>query len=164
MADPTSKPTGILGVVLDINKKPVTVNSGTITEIKTKGINLGITNPVDLGTFQEMIGYINGKFKTKIPTDPTGLPDPLPAIIKKVEDLDVTIQKAHIFLPGTESKVKEKQYTLVMSVLESGDADIVSIGPIGLKGAVIGVTNVPDDSGDDSGGGDSGGGDSGGGG
>ncbi len=156
LADPTPPaptPQAILGLVLDVNSTPVTINAGTITAFKTKGIELGITNPVDLGTVSDMITYLNSTFSISIPTGDAvkDLPSPLGDILQKVEGLDVTIVKAHVKLPPTmqpdgTTKIDPplpNTYTLVMSVLESGTDDVLKIGPLGLKGAVIGVTNEP---------------------
>jgi hypothetical protein len=136
-------PQGVFGLVIDVNGTPVTINSDTIADIKTKGIEMGITEPVELGSFQQMIGYINTTFSVSIPTDPTGLPAPLPAIISKVESLNVTILKAHFKIPGTQSADQNTLYTLVMSVMAPAGGDVVKVGPLGVKGAVIGVTNEP---------------------
>jgi len=132
---------GILGVVLNVSGKPVTVNSGTIANIKTEGIEMGITEPAVLGTFLEMIGYISTTFNVTIPTDASSLPAPLASIVSAVENLNVTILKAHIKIPGTASTDQNTYYTLVVSVNEAGGGAIVSVGPIALMGAVVGVTN-----------------------
>ena len=145
-ADAPSAPTaqGVFGLVIDINGSPVTLNSGTIADIKTNGIEMGITEPVELGTFLEMIKYINKTFSVNIPTDPTGLPAPLPDIITTVENLNVTILKAHFKIAGT-SNPGPTLYTLIMSVMAPAGSKVISVGPLSVLGGVVGVTNEPQD-------------------
>lgn len=136
---------GIMGLVLDVNGRSVTINSGDIANLKTNGIDMGITEPVDVGLFSDIVTYINTTFGVSIPTDASNLPEPLATVVPKVLGLRVTILKAHIKIPGTASPDQNKYYTMVMSMLEDkGDLASITLpggGTLGIKGAVLGVTN-----------------------
>ena len=142
LGDPAESPSAILGMVLVINNKEFTVNSDAITEFKTKGFEFGLTEAVDLGTFKTMVEYLNKEFNLAIPTTGDGLPAPLDGVVNTVKELDVTITKAHIKVPGTEPPGGKTQYTLEMNVSKK-EGNIGDLGPIGIKGFVIGVTNEP---------------------
>jgi hypothetical protein len=140
--DLSESPSAILGMVLVINNKEFTVNSDAITEFKTKGFEFGLSEPVDLGTFQSMVEYLNKEFNLAIPTTGDGLPPPLDGVVNTVKELDVTITKAHIRVPGAEPPGGKTQYTLEMNVSKK-EGNIGDLGPLGIKGFVIGVTNEP---------------------
>lgn len=142
LGDPAEGPSAILGLVLVINNKEFTVNSDAITEFKTKGFEFGLTESVDLGTFETMVEYLNKEFNLAIPTTGDGLPPPLDGVVNTVKELDVTITKAHIKVPGAEPPGGKTQYTLEMNVSKK-EGNIGDLGPIGIKGFVIGVTNEP---------------------
>ena len=101
-------PSAILGLVLVINGKEVTLNSDTITDIQKKGLDLGITEPVYLGTFSQMIDEIKKTFNVDIPTNPEVVPPPLDGFLKNVENLGVTIVKAHIKVPPAPAEGRQQ--------------------------------------------------------
>ena len=137
----------VFGVVLDIKGKQLVLNSDTITELETKGFELGTTEPLDLGTFKDMLAYLSDTLHVMIP-DWQQLPAPFNDFAGKVEELHVIIDKAHIKVfptkksDGTAAEPQPTQYTLQMRVVEvAQDKNLAQLGPIGLKGFLVGVTN-----------------------
>jgi hypothetical protein len=144
----------VLGVVLQIGSNPgtqVPINASSLANFKTQGVDMGLTNPIDLGTIDSIIDWINTEFQSvgmqiQLPTKATiatyGLPDPLTSVFTAIFGYDVSIQKAHVKIPASTATDQNKYYTLVMSVTASVDT-AVKVGPIALVGATIGVTNEP---------------------
>jgi hypothetical protein len=94
-----------------------------------------------------MLAYLSETLHVMIP-DWQQLPAPFNDFAGKVEDLHVIIDKAHIKVfptkkpDGTAVEQQPTQYTLQMRVVEvAQDKNLAQLGPIGLKGFLVGVTN-----------------------
>jgi hypothetical protein len=135
----------IFGVVLELGNPPkqVIFSSDTIADIKEKGLELELPEPVKLGTFKQLIESAQEQFGVTFPTTDE-LPPPLKTAVDKLEALEVTIVTAHIKVPSqSQSDAGDTtKYTLVMTALAKDD--LFKLGDqLKVKGVVVGVTNDP---------------------
>jgi hypothetical protein len=69
MASPTSPPAGTqvsISATLDYNGTPISINSGDIAQLEKGNFNFTLTQPVDLGSLDDFIDWLNKEFGVPI--------------------------------------------------------------------------------------------------
>lgn len=129
------------GVILDINGSPVPITSGMLSEAKKKGVEFELQSPIDLGSLDEFREWVNEKFKVSLPAS-EDLPSPLDKVVGAITGMQITVEKAHVKVPGSEST--EKTVLVLLEVNGTFQPEISLIdGKLGIQGMVFGFSNWP---------------------
>lgn len=141
-ADEAAKATFSFGMVFEINGTPVPISTADIEKIKNSGVKFELSNPVVLGSFSNLITWIDQKFGVKFPTD-TGVTW-LDDIVKKVIEMEFTVTVFKLDVPGKDRTDDPTRYALEIAGQFLGEPlTIPGFDFIGVRGGVFGVTNIP---------------------
>ncbi len=133
--------TALFGLQFTIKGKPVTITSGDIATAASKGIEFTLPGPVDLGTINDLIGWINTTFSVNIPPA-TSLPSPLDKVVGTLTSIDFVVTTFHVKLPGTGGG--NTQYTLGMTATLANPINLIpNSTALQITGALVGVSNEP---------------------
>jgi hypothetical protein len=129
------------GIILDINGKPVPVTSGDLGSAKSKGVEFLLQEPLDLGTIEQFQVWVNDKFKVSMPLAGE-LPTPLNDVVGAITHMEITVEKAHVKVPGSDTPNASVGVTL--EVNGTFQPEIVLIqDKLGIQGLVFGFSNEP---------------------
>jgi len=129
------------GIILNINGTLVPVSTVDLANAKANGVEFTLQNPVDLGKLDAFRGWVNSTFKVSIP-DASALPSPLDTVVGTIVNTEITVEKAHIKVPGSNAQGATTQYTLqVNGALPSTVQLIPGTTLLGVDGFVFGFTN-----------------------
>lgn len=135
-------PDVIFGIVFELNEQEVRITCADITNMKKKGLDLGLPGRARIGTIADFIKWFDTQFGVKLP-EPKDFPPPFDKVFGKIATLVWTVEQAHVFVPGEEEKQNGKPiaYTIEVSALwEKGQGIVLIDKVLTLNGAVFGVT------------------------
>lgn len=99
----------IFGIMFDFKGTPITVSLSDLNKAVKEGFEFTLPKPLELGTFSELLHWLDQTFKTEILEDTLGdeaikkLPSPFNQIAGKIEDdMVFSITMCHIKIPGTD--------------------------------------------------------------
>ena len=132
------------GIILDINGTSVAVVSGDISSegLKT-GAELTMQDPIVLGSIDKFEIWVGDNFGVHLPMA-KDLPQPLDTVIGKITGMTVTVESAHIKLPG-ESSADGVGYTLETTGTFDSPIPLIP-GALGVESIVFGFSNEAADS------------------
>lgn len=138
---PATAPTSrvMFGVALTINNKPVLVTTDDVANIREKGIEFTLPDPVELGTINDARHFLQTEYGVSTEFLDQ-LPGPLKDVANRLTSLDFTVQKLHVKVPPGTAPT---QYTLAMSAMWPNGTGIHVGSSMVIDGVVFGVTNEP---------------------
>jgi hypothetical protein len=126
------------GVILDVNGKSVPVTSGDLGSAKAKGVEFTLQEPIVLGPIQDFINWVTPKFGVSVPKS-SDLPTPLNSVVDAITGMVITVEKAHVKVPGSASK---DPVGVTLEVNGTFTPEIVLIqDKLGIQGMVFGFSN-----------------------
>ena len=127
------------GIILDVNGSSVPITSGDIATAVQQGVEFTLQNPVELGTINEFETWVSGQFGVNLPTADS-LPSPLDKVVGAITDMKITVEKAHVKVPGTQSTQKSVGVTLEVNGTFQPEINLIE-GKLGIQGMVFGFSN-----------------------
>lgn len=126
------------GVILDINGNSVPITSGDLANAKAKGVEFTLQNPIDLGSIDKFIAWVGPKFGVNLPTA-ADLPPPLDKVVGTITGMEITVEKAHVKVPGSGS-TDPVAITLEVNGTFTPEISLID-GKLGIEGLVFGFSN-----------------------
>lgn len=133
-----SSNTVAFGVILDVNGTPVPVSAKDLLNLKAKGVEFSLQNPILLGSIDDFEAWVLQKFKVQLPTS-TDFPGVLQPIVAAITGIKVTVEKAHLKVPGTDNP-GPVQYTLEANGMFASTIPLIP-DVLGVSGFVFGFSN-----------------------
>ena len=138
----TSKNKLVFGIVVDVNGTEVPISTDDIGDYKNNGFKFELPQPVHLGSFQNLFGWLKDNFDVEIPPA-TNLPDPLNDMVGAIETLVFSVDQLAFQIPGKNQEGKPTTYNLRISgSWDQAKPIIPGLEVLKLKGGVFGVTNM----------------------
>ena len=143
VSDDDSNVKVVFGVVIDVNGTLVPISTDDIQNYQNNGFRFEQKEPVKLGSFQDIIDWLDSNFNVTIPI--TDLPDPIQDMVNAVASFVFTVEQLKIYVPGKNANDPDgTQYLLRISgAWDESKTLIPGISVLKLKGGVFGVTNMP---------------------
>jgi hypothetical protein len=135
----TSSASVRFGIILDINGTSVPISSGDLANARANGVEFNLQNPIDLGSIKQFETWVSDKFGVSLPSA-SDLPPPLDAVVNAITNMEITVEKAHIKVPGTASVNGTVQYTLETNGTFMPEISLID-GKLGIQGLVFGFSN-----------------------
>ena len=135
-----SSSSACFGVILNINGSLVPVSTADLANAKANGVEFTLQNPVDIGSLNAFKTWVNTTFKVSLP-DASSLPSPLDTVVSTIADTEITVQQAHIKVPGSNGPAGVKYTLQVNGKLPSTVQLIPNTTLLGVDGFVFGFTN-----------------------
>jgi hypothetical protein len=127
------------GVILDINGSPVPITSGDLKTAKEQGVEFTLQNPVGLGSIDKFETWVGKQFGVTMPTA-ADLPPPLDKVVGAITSMEITVEKAHVKIPGTKSTDQNVGITLEVNGTFVPEIQLID-GKLGIEGLVFGFSN-----------------------
>ncbi|SED76206.1 hypothetical protein SAMN05444161_7158 [Rhizobiales bacterium GAS191] len=131
------------GIVLDLNGSAVPISSGDIANAKANGVEFTLQNAINLGSIAQFQKWVSDKFSVSLPAA-ADLPAPLDKVVGTITNMEVTIEKAHIKVPGSADKSGVK-FTIEANGAFQPEISLID-GKLGIQGLVFGFSNEPAES------------------
>jgi hypothetical protein len=129
------------GIILDVNGNSVPITSGDLKKAKQQGVEFTLQNPVVLGSFDQFESWVSTQFGVTLPSA-ADLPPPLDKVVGTITGMVITVQKAHVKIPGTDSTNKSVGVTLEVNGTFQPEISLIE-GKLGIEGLVFGFSNEP---------------------
>ena len=132
------------GIILDVNGTTVPVTTDDLSNALGTGVDFTLQNPVPLGSITAFATWVDNKFGVSLPA-PSALPSPLDKVVGAIENMQITVEKAHIHVPGNGSATSPPGpvlYTLEVNGTFAPEISLVD-GQLGIEGMVFGFSNEP---------------------
>jgi hypothetical protein len=142
LRDDTAKPTFSFGMVFEINGTPVPISTADIAQIKKKGVQFELSSPVVLGSFKDLIDWLDKTFSVSFPMDTKikWLDD----IVSKVAEMEFKVTVFKLDVPGTERPDAATRFALEIAGQFPGEPLVIQgFEFLAVRGGVFGVTNIP---------------------
>jgi hypothetical protein len=132
----------VFGVVFDLNGTHVPVSTKDIANAKANGIEFSLPQEgIKLGSMTDFEQWFKKQFNLDLPKK-EDLPPPLDSIFGKLSNLQVTVHKLYIKIPGTNTPGAPKLYTVELSAAWPEGQGIELIPKVlTIEGVVFGATN-----------------------
>jgi len=128
------------GIILDVNGTSVPVTSEDLANAKANGVEFTLQNAVTLGSINDFESWVSTQFNVSLPTA-ADLPPPLDSVVGAITGMIITVEKAHIKVPGSASK-DGVGYTLETNGTFQPEIPLIA-GKLGIQGMVFGFSNEP---------------------
>jgi hypothetical protein len=132
------------GIILNINGKSVPVTSGDVGSAIKNGVEFTLQDPLELGTIEQFESWVSGKFSVNLP-QAKDLPTPLDSVVGAITGMHITVEKAHVKVPGTASDPKTVGVTLEVNGTFSPEIVLIQ-DKLGIQGMVFGFSNEASES------------------
>ena len=126
------------GVILDVNGTSVPITADDLSNAKTNGVEFTLPDPIALGNLTEFESWVS-KFGVAFPAK-GDLPGLLDTIVGDLTNMNVTVEKAHVKVPGSNTPNASVQVTIEASGTFAPAIDLIS-GKLGVQGVVFGFSN-----------------------
>jgi hypothetical protein len=140
-------PTVRFGIIFQVHDKPVTVtvDANALKDLKTKGLDLALPAPVDLGQIGsdlQALSDIVARLRpdAKLPAKDE-LPDPIPKMLDKAGTLRLRVDELRLHIPPP-GNAQDLRYSLRIAAEWDEDKEAV-VGPIQIKGFAFGIESPP---------------------
>ncbi len=127
------------GIILDINGTSVPISSGDLANARANGVEFNLQNPIVLGSIEQFETWVSNKFGVTLPSA-DDLPSPLNSVVSAITNMQITVEKAHIKVPGTASSDGNVQYTLETNGTFMQEISLID-GKLAIQGLVFGFSN-----------------------
>jgi hypothetical protein len=131
------------GIILDVNGTSVPVTSEDVSNALKNGVEFTLQEPITLGSIEDFENWVGPKFGVTLPKA-SDLPAPLDAVVGAITGMVVTVQKAHIKVPGKGS-TDSVAYTLETNGTFQPEISLIQ-DKLGIQGMVFGFSNEPAES------------------
>ncbi|MBF9048814.1 hypothetical protein GTA62_04775 [Roseobacter sp. HKCCD9010] len=138
-----AKATFSFGMVFDINGTAVPISTADIAKIKEEGVQFELPKPVVLGSFANLIEWLDTTFGVKFP-DTADLPDWLNDIVTAIINMEFSVLVFKLDVPGKKRPNDQVRYALEIAGTFVGEplTPIPGFDFLGIQGGVFGVTNI----------------------
>lgn len=132
--------TAAFGVILDVNGTAVPVSATDLANLKANGVEFTLQNPVYLGSIDDFEAWVNTQFGVQLP-QASDFPGVLQPIVSAITGIKVTVEKAHLKVPGTSAPAGATvQYTLEANGMFASTLPLIP-NVLGVSGFVFGFSN-----------------------
>jgi hypothetical protein len=131
------------GLVFDIKGVPVPISAADISRLKEQGLRFELPNPVQLGSFDDLIGWLENKFSVTFPSTEE-LPTWLKDIIDKITSMTFTVTIFKLNIPK-QGATEGMRYALEITGVfpeEPLKLSIEGFDFLTITGGAFGVTNI----------------------
>ncbi|MGR3493791.1 hypothetical protein [Citreimonas sp.] len=137
------KATFSFGMVFEINGTAVPISTADIARIKEEGVQFALPKPVVLGSFANLINWLETTFSVTFPST-DDLPEWLKNIVDAVINMEFTVLVFQLDVPGEKRKDDPVRYALEIAGTFVGEplAPIPGFDFLKIQGGVFGVTNI----------------------
>ena len=129
------------GIILDINGKSVPVTSGDLASAKATGVEFLLQDPITLGSIDDFENWVESNFSVSLPKA-ADLPPPLDKVVGAITGMTITVEKAHVKVPGTDTPNAKPGITLEVNGTFNPKIELIE-GKLGIQGMVFGFSNEP---------------------
>jgi hypothetical protein len=126
------------GIILDINGDPVPITSDDIANAAAQGVEFTLQKAVVLGSIDKLMVWVKEEFKVSLP-DPKDLPPPLNSVVTAITGIVVTVEKAHLKVPGSKDPAGVL-YTIEANGMFKTTIPLIP-NVLGINGFVFGFSN-----------------------
>jgi hypothetical protein len=127
------------GIILDINGYSVPITSADLANAKTNGVEFTLQNPIDLSTIDKFETWVGDQFGVSLPKA-TDLPPPLDKVVGVITGMEITVEKAHVKIPGSSTPSQSVALTLEVNGTFQPEISLIT-GKLGIQGMVFGFSN-----------------------
>jgi hypothetical protein len=127
------------GIILDINGKSVPVTSGDLGSAKAKGVEFTLQDPITLGSIDDFETWVGDKFGVTLPKA-ADLPPPLDKVVGVITGMIITVEKAHVKVPGSDTPGASVGVTLEVNGTFNPEIVLIT-DKLGIQGMVFGFSN-----------------------
>jgi hypothetical protein len=121
-----------------VNGTQVPIDTGSIQNALTGGVDFTLQQPVELGSINDFMKWANATWGVPV-LDPNSLPAPLNTVVEEMTGIDVTIEKLHLHVPGSSDKTGV-QYTFLANGMLASAIPLIK-DKLGIDGFVFGFSN-----------------------
>jgi hypothetical protein len=138
------------GITFAVNGIAVPISVPDISRIASDGLDLKLPNPVVLGSFADLLQWLDDEFGVTLPP-PADLPEYIQKIVDGIINMGFTVNVFELNIPPTAKDLTEEQtsqattYALEITGLTSPDYPIELKVPgftLSILGGTFGATNV----------------------
>jgi hypothetical protein len=127
------------GIILDINGTSVPITSADLANAKANGVEFTLQNPIDLGSITKFEKWVGDQFGVTLPTADQ-LPTPLDKVVGAIANMEITVEKAHVKVPGSSTPSQSVAVTLEVNGTFQPETQLIQ-GKLGIQGMVFGFSN-----------------------